>query len=133
MPINLIKLILSNVDEEAIEAAHARVALFLAGGLARRKILIAVQSMIATITTVAAASTHTIVREARAETEVLMSAHSSRCLRWKLRSKRLLSWLHLNSIYLLPCGLEHRSCFGCRLSSCGSAPRYSGVLDGGLD
>ena len=84
--------------------------------------------MIAAITTVAAATAHTIVREARAKTEVLVSANSSGCLRWEIRSKRLLSRLHLDPIYLLPRGLEHRICLGSRLSSCSSAPRYSGGL-----
>ena len=32
----LVELLLGDVDEEAVEAAHARVALFFTGGLARR-------------------------------------------------------------------------------------------------
>ena len=59
--IGLVELVLGNVYEEPVETAHTGIALFLAGSLARSHIMIAIQTMVPTITAVATSTTEAII------------------------------------------------------------------------
>mmetsp|Transcript_41539 Transcript_41539/g.54697 ORF Transcript_41539/g.54697 Transcript_41539/m.54697 type:complete len:94 (+) Transcript_41539:1201-1482(+) len=49
LSIDLIQLLFCDVDEKAIETAHARIALLLTGGLARRQIIMPDHSVVPTV------------------------------------------------------------------------------------
>ena len=98
--IHLIQLLLSNVDEKPVKAAHTRVTLLLTSCLTGSEVMISCLSMISAVPAVACSSADAIVRETRAKAKVLVGPHRSRCLWWWENRCSLLSWLGLASVDL---------------------------------
>ena len=59
--IGLVELVLGNVYEEPVETAHTGIALFFTSSLARSHIIIAIQTMVPTITAVATPTTEAVI------------------------------------------------------------------------